>query len=192
MTRRTKSVIAFFTLFFMACVCCGGIVLLSSWFLGRSLVTEPAQLQTLGASVVTYTLPAGYTEVAGMRLFGTEMVAIAPTDLTESDEMMIMLMRVPDTADFDQTLLQKQLELALQQQFSVRKLNLSFDRIETRTIQDREVTLTFRTGTNAEGAPYRQMSGLIPLSDRNVFILAQGAADYWNQDALDALLQSMR
>ncbi len=192
MTRRKKSVIAFITLFFMTCVCCGGLALLGSWFLGRSLVTDPAQLQTLGASVAAYTLPAGYTEVAGMRLFGTEMVAIAPANLTEADEMMIMLMRVPASADFDQTLLQKQLELDLQQQFSVRQLNLSFDHIETRTIQDREVTLTFRTGTNADGVAYRQMSGLISLSDRNVFILAQGAADYCNQNALDALLQSMQ
>ena len=175
----------------MACVCCGAVALAGSWFFSRSLVTEPAELQTLGESVAGYTLPAGYAEVAGMRLLGTQMVAIAPTDITEADDMMMMLMRVPDTADFDQSLLQKQLELALQQQFSVRQLDLSFDRIETRTVQDQEVTLTFRTGANAEGVPYQQMSGLIPLADRNIFILVQGTIDNWDQMAIDALLNSM-
>lgn len=161
------------------------------WSFSKAMVTDPAEAKALGESIATYTLPDGYSEVFGMHFLGAEMVAIAG-DITSPDSMMVMLMKIPNTGgQVDQEFLAKQFETAISQQFPAQGLDLTLDTVETRTIKDQEVPLTFRKGTDSAGNPYRQMSALIPGDDA-LFVMVQGAEAEWDQDALYRLLESIR
>ncbi|MFQ5575547.1 MAG: hypothetical protein ACE5G8_01020 [Anaerolineae bacterium] len=191
MTRRTKIILAGLTTLFITCVCCGGFGLWSAWMMSRSFTSDTEAARALGAEIARYTLPPGYKEVAGIRLFGAEMVAIS-SDLTAGDGMLVMLMKVADGEVVDQAALEKQLELAVQQQFAFQRLELTLDRVEERTINGQPATLTFWKGENAAGVPYRQMSVLFSGSKGMAFLLAMGAEAKWDQQALDSLLDSIR
>ncbi len=190
-TRRKKIIIAVTSVIFMACVCCGGFGLWGAWSGSRLFVSDPKDLKAMGAEIADYTLPPDYAEVIGMRLFDSIMVAIAKED-APSDSMLIMLMKPPEGAEVDQAILEKQLAAALRQQFSMQGFNLTLDTVETRTINDEEVALTYRKGEDNFGAPYRQMSALFNGSKGKVFILVQGTEAGWNQSALDDFLDSLR
>ncbi len=191
MTRKTKKLIAILAVLFMACVCCGGIALVSAWSLNRAFVTEPDKAKALGQEIADYTLPEGYSEVFGMQLMGMELVAIAK-NLNTPSSMLIMMMKVPDTGNIDQTVLEKQIESTLQRQLSFQQLDLTLDDVETRTVNGEEVALTFCKGTDAAGADYRQMSTLFHSSKGQVLMVVQGTKAEWDQAALDAILDSIR
>jgi len=160
------------------------------WSVDRAMVTDPQQASTLGAKIASYTLPAGYSEVFGMQLMGMEMVAISHNP-PQPDEMLIFLIKVPESDAIDPNTLQKQIEGALQQQSSFQQLKLTLDDMETRTVNGLDVTLTYRKGENSSGTPYRQMSALFNTDTGRVLLLAQGSAEKWDRQALDALLDSI-
>ncbi len=189
-TRRKKIIIALISVVFMACVCCGGFGLWGAWSVSRMFVSEPENLKALGAEIVDYTLPPGYTEVIGMHFFDSIMVAIAQENAAP-DDMLLMLMKPPEGAEVDQAVLEKQLSAALRQQFSMQGFNLTLDTVETRIINGEEVALTWRKGKDNFGTPYRQMSTLFNGSKGKVFILVQGTEAGWNQAALDSFLNSI-
>jgi len=144
----------------------------------------------MGAEIVDYTLPPGYSEVIGMRFFDSTMVAIAQKNAAP-DDMLLMLMKPPEGAEVEQAMLEKQLAAALRQQFSMQGFNLTLDTVETRAINNEEVVLTYRKGEDNRGAPYRQMSTLFNGSKGKVFILVQGSEAGWDQAALDKFLDSI-
>ncbi len=188
--RRVKLIAAAASVLLMACVCCGGLALMGIWSVDRAMVTDPQQASTLGAKIASYTLPAGYSEVFGMQLMGMEMVAISHNP-PQPDEMLIFLIKVPESDAIDPNTLQKQIEGALQQQSSFQQLKLTLDDMETRTVNGLDVTLTYRKGENSSGTPYRQMSALFNTDTGRVLLLAQGSAEKWDRQALDALLDSI-
>lgn len=191
MTRRTKVILAVALVFFMFCVCCGGGGILTFWSFSRGMVLDPSDAKALGESMADYTLPTGYSEAFGMQLMGVEMVAIAG-DLTSPDDMLIMLMKIPDTENVDQAFLVDWMEMTMQRQSSMQRLDLTLDTVETRTINDKNVELTFRKGENGAGIPYRQMSGLLGSNSGSLLIMVQGAEAGWDQDAIDSLLNSIK
>jgi hypothetical protein len=191
MTRRTKGIIAILTTLFIACICCSGVGLFGFWNLSRAFITDAAEARDIGAEIADYTLPSGYGEVIGMRVLGNEMVAIR-SDLTSVDSMLIMLMKVSNAENVNQADVEKQLELAVKQQFVFQGLNLTFDRVESRLVNGEEVTLTFRKGEDGVGTPYQQMNGLFNSHKGRGFIFVQGPESSWDQDAIDSLLDSIR
>jgi len=191
MPRKTKVIIAIVSVLFMTCMCCSGFGLWSAWSLSRLFVSEPAEVKELSAEIADYTLPPGYSEIVGMRMLGSAMIAIS-RDQVDPDDMLIMLMSSPGGADVDQALLEKQLAAGLRQQFSMQGLELTLDKIETRTINGEEVALTYRKGEDTFDTPYRQMSALFNSNKGTVFILVQGTEAGWDQEALDSFLDSIR
>jgi hypothetical protein len=190
MSRHRKITIAIISVIFMTGVCCGGFGLWGAWSVSRLFVSDPADLKALGAEIVDYTLPPGYTEVIGMHFFDSTMVAIAQENAT-LDDMLLMLTKPPEGAEVDQAVLEKQLAAALRQQFSMQGFNLTLDTVKTRIINDEEVALTYRKGEDNFGTPYRQMSTLFNGSKGKVFILVQGTEAGWDQAALDSFLNSI-
>lgn len=188
--RRVKIIVAIVLVLLMACVCCGGVALMSIWSIDRAMVTDPTQAAQLGSEIADYTLPAGYSEMFGMRLMGMDMLAIAPNP-PQPDGMVIFLIKVPENDAIDQQTLQKQIEGALQQQSAFQSLKLTLDDVETRTVNGQEVTLTYRKGENGVGTPYRQVSALFDVTGGRVLLLAQGSTAEWDQQALDVLLDSI-
>lgn len=188
--RRIKLIIAGLTVTFMACVCCGAMLMMGLWSFNRAMVTDPEKLASLSAEIGTFTVPEGYAETFGMNLLGMEMIAITQDNLTPDSTLMMML-KVPTNDSVDTELLQKEVETALQQQTSFQQLTLTLDDVETRTINGQDITLTYRKGENSSGTPFRQLSTLIETDRGRVFFLAQGSAEKWDQHAIDVLLDSI-
>ena len=161
--------------------------------MGRSFYTTPQEVKELGQSIAQYTLPPGYTETFGLRLFGAEVVMISQnneTDLTAG--MFIILMQVPPNQGVDNQALQQQLELSLGSQAWFQAIDLNLAYTKTLTLNDQSVVLKIQDGMDSSGNPYQQASALVPTQNNTVFFIAQGPQTAWEQEALETFLLSIK
>lgn len=156
-----------------------------------SVKTDPLVVEQTGAGIADYTLPEGYTHQMAMSILGYDFVVIMPEDV--NDGMIIML------AQFSQAYMQnsnpqsfqEQMQRSFEQQSGRRGLNMEVVEVKTMTIRGEEVEVTILEGSDESGIRIRQLLTSFTSKGGMGMIMIQGDTDSWDQDAVDAFLESI-
>lgn len=196
MSRNTKIALGIVGLLVISCICVCAIsfILLQSAgsFLEQSLVTDPAEVATIGAKIATYDPPAGYSQNFGMSLFGFDLVGLTAGEGKEETAPLIFMMQFPTWANMEEAQMEQQLQQAIGRQANSQDLQLEIADLNTVTIRDQEVTLTTREGANADEVSLRQVTGVFQGKGGPVLLMIMGNIDTWDQATVDAFIGSIR
>jgi hypothetical protein len=189
MTRNMKLLIV--ALLGLAVVCaCSTTVLYGVLQLSRNVAvaTDEEGSAALGASIATYDAPPGYHETVAVKVLGIAMVTL------ESDRAghSIMLMQFPANAELTQGEMELQFQQVMEQETGRRGLELKPVSHRTVIIREQEVPLTISEGTNQNGYPFRQVTGVFQGKKGPVLLTIIGPTPTWDQAAIDAFLTSIR
>jgi hypothetical protein len=193
MSRNTKIILIIVGVLVALCLCgCGlAFVLLRSvgTFMEQSMVTEPDQVQQVGAKIADYETPPGYSQKFGMSFFGFDLVGLASGD--EQNGVLIFMMQFPAWANMDEAQMEEQLQQSVGREMNTQDLNLTVVDQSTVTIRDQQVTLTTREGTNKEDVAVRQITGLFQGKDGPTMLMIMGDTATWDQAAIDTFIASI-
>jgi len=192
MSRGVKIALVVVAVLLVLC-CIGGIAayFITQRVVSRAVSTNPVQATQTGHEIVDYTLPPGYHEVFAMNMGIIKMVAIGPQD-ESTDTMGLVLMQFPTGSNLSQEEMERQMSQALAQQGRGGFENMQVVGTQQVTIKGQTVTLTASEGSGSSGVVHRQVTGVFPGKDGLVMLMAFGAKDKWNQQALDEFLASIK
>jgi hypothetical protein len=191
LSPRQKAILATLLNLATLLICCSGTILWAGGEISRAVTTDAAQAREIGLEIALYTPPPGYGEIFGLEMLGTQVVVLAPQELSVNG-MIITLMKIPPAQGMDEAELQQQLQESVQRQMNWQNLDFQFAGLETHRVNGQPVELTIRTAENANGQAFRQVSGLLESQRGSVFLLAQSETSVWDQNALDTLLETVR
>jgi hypothetical protein len=195
MNRTTKILLVIVGLT-LACCCLVAAVVsvagpaLATRALSQTFAEDPEQAAAIGAKIADYTPPPGYQEQFAMDMFGMRMVAIAPTEFDES-AVLIMFMQVP-AGWLDEEDMREQMVDAWAGQSGQRDLELQVVEQETRTIRGHPAVFTIYEGQTSDGDPMRQMVGVFQGKDGPTMLMIMGSPTEWNQETVDAFIDSIQ
>lgn len=193
MSRNTKIVLIIVGVLVALCLC--GCVLafvaLQSVgsFMEQSMVTDPAQVQQIGAKIADYETPPGYSQEFGMSIFGFDLVGLTSGD--EQNGVLIFIMQFPAWANMDEAQMEQQMQQSIGRETNTQDLNLEVVDQSTVTIRDQQVMLTTREGTNKEGVTVRQVTGFFQGKGGPTMLMIMGNTEKWDQAAIDAFIASI-
>lgn len=187
LTSKTKRLLAILSSFFILCICCAGLGVWGGGTASRSIVWDAEEAQTVGQEIVGYTAPPGYTELMGLRIPDSKSVYLVddPTD----PQVLIFITQIPERAGVSEAEVEQQIQTMLQR-FAFQTPEMTFERRETRPVNGQAVDLIYRTGADAAGISYRQLTVFFPGNEGQVLLIAQGPEEAWDQIAIEALLDS--
>lgn len=194
MSRNTKIILGIIAGLVVICMCVavlGFFALRQAGDLAMQAMDvseDPQEVGSIAQGIVDYDLPAGYSEQFGMSFFGFDMVAFGTGN---SNDPVIMLMQFPEEAGLSQVQMEAQMEEAIQRQMGRREFDLPVVDQRTTTIQDQEVTLTVREGTDSEGQSLRQITGLFDGQSGVVMLMIMGPTQNWDSNAIDSFIASL-
>ena len=195
MSRNTKIVLGVIGGILAACcllVVIGVVFLpnLAENFLEQSFTEDPAQAEEVAQSIVDYQLPAGFNEEGAMSFFGIQTVFISSENSVES---MIMLMEFPQGLAGNEEDMRQQMEDAFASQTGAGNYNVTFVESREATINDEPATLGMYEGTDDQGNEVRQIIGVFDSKSGNTaMLMIFGTLRTWNENAIDAFIDSMR
>ena len=189
MTERRKKVIAILSTIFLICACCGGFTFWSGVSIRSAIITDPDKIKTVGQDIATYTIPDGYQEFLAFQFLGNKSIAIVNDDTPP--EILILLMQVPTGQGIDDAQFETQMR-SIMEQFNFQPIDFQFEKTETREINGRETDITYNSGEDDTGQPFRQMSLFFRTEKGKAFILAQGPEADWDQTEINQLLDSIQ
>lgn len=193
MSRNTKIVLVIVGVLVALCLC--GCVLafvaLQSVgsFMEQSMVTDPAQVQQIGAKIADYEAPPGYSQEFGMSIFGFDLVGLTSGD--EQNGVLIFIMQFPAWANMDEAQMEQQMQQSIRRETNTQDLNLEVVDQSTVTIRDQQVMLTTREGTNKEGVTVRQVTGFFQGKGGPTMLMIMGSTEKWDQAAIEAFIASI-
>jgi hypothetical protein len=95
-------------------------------------------------------------------------------------------------AGVNQEQMEEQLRQAFEQQAGNRGLSLSLVKVEDKTIRGEETEVATYEGTDENGLVIRQVITSFPGKDGTAMLMIMGPAELWDQDAIDAFIESIR
>ena len=188
MTETQKKLAAVLGTLFMLCACCGGFGFYGWSLLQQVMVTDPEQVREIGKQIADYERPEGYQEFMAFDAANARIIAMADGDVTS--ERLIFLIQVPDIEGVSEAEMEAQLRTYLNR-FGGQPVSFAFDRTEKRTINDKEVDVTYNTGKNRSGDIFQQMLVFVENDRGKALIIAQGREADWDQATLDHFLNSI-
>ena len=153
--------------------------------------TDPVAAAEAAHKIVDYDLPEGYQEQMAMEIMVYSFVVIGPNTPTgQSNDPMFMLAQF--RAGVSQEQMEQQLRQSIQQQSGTQGLNMTLVKVETQTIRGEETEVATYEGTSQEGFVIRQVITSFPGKDGTAMLLIMGPAQTWDQDVVDAFIESIR
>jgi hypothetical protein len=162
--------------------------------MGTSFTEEPADAAAIGAKIVDYTLPPGYSETFGMDFFGVSMVGITPPPSDgelQPDSIVFLIMQTPEGWMSEEEMRQQMMD-SLSGQTQGGESQLVEVAREKRMVKGEEVEFVVYEGTTGEGDPLRQVMGVIPGKTGPAMLMIMGSPAMWNQETADAFIDSLR
>lgn len=189
MTRNNKILIGALLGLIVVCAC-STTVLYGVLQVSRnvSVATDEAGSAAVATSIAEYDAPAGYHEAVAFKVMGVAMVALE----SERAGHGIMLMQFPASSELSQGEMELQFQQAMQRQTGQSGLKLTPVSHKTVIIRGQEVTLSISEGTNQNGYPFRQVTGVFEGKGGPVLLVITGPTPTWNQAEIDAFIASIR
>jgi hypothetical protein len=201
MEKHTKIALAILAglLVLGICVCVGGWIALRG--AGRvieeqMILDDPDEAEALARRIIDYELPAGYREQAAINMGIMKMVIIAvgeEGDTFDTDRPVIMILEAPENTTMDEEELLLQFQESMESSMEGESLELELVGESTTTIRGQEVPLLTYEGTNDQGDEMRQIvSGLFEGKEGAVVVMVVGKESGWDEEEIDAFIESIR
>ena len=193
MSRNTKIILAIVAgLSFICCIGAATVIYLfprvASNIGEESFVSTEEKAAEIGASIIDYELPPGFSEATGMDFLGMRMVLISSSNRSG---MMITLTQLPSSFGTNEEEFRRQAETLFEEQSGQRNTDLTAVESQTVTINGAPAILTTYQGSNG-GTEIRQVSGFFEGNDGKVaMLMVSGPVGSWNQEAFDTFIKSL-
>jgi hypothetical protein len=177
--------------------CCGTVLVagLVFWQAGKKvqegMKTDPAAAAEAAHKIADYDLPEGYQEQVAMEIMFYSFVIIGP-ETSSSTLHGPVFMLAQFQVGVDQEQMKEQLRQSFEQQAGNRGLNLSLVKVEDKTIRGEETQVATYEGTDENGLVVRQVITSFPGKDGTAMLMIMGSTDLWDQDVVDAFIESIR
>jgi hypothetical protein len=177
--------------------CCGAVLVatLVFWQAGKKIQqgmkTDPEAAAQAAHKIADYDLPEGYQEQVAMEIMFYSFVMIGP----ESSTGMLngpMFMLAQFQAGVNQEQMEEQLRQSFEQQVGNRGLNMSLVNVEEKTIRGEETQVATYEGSDDNGHVFRQVITSFPGKDGIAMLMIMGPVESWDQDLVDAFIESIR
>ena len=189
MNRTTKVILVIISSLLAICLCIAatGFIAVRSagWVLGRAFETDPESVAQVGDDIAGYDLPAGFGSAHVAQLAGFSLVSYTGAD----GHSHIMLFQAPQILKLDQAELERQMRTA-----SGKDAWTELTVVERQPCQIRgeQTTLVISEGNNHDGQRYRSASALFTGEGGPALVNLSTPADSWDQETVDAFIDSLR
>lgn len=177
--------------------CCGAVLVatLVLWQAGKKIQegmkTDPEAAAEAAHKIADYDLPEGYQEQIAMDIMFYSFVMIGPESSTGTlNGPMFMLAQFQ--AGVNQEQMEEQLRQSFEQQAGNRGLNMSLVNVEEKTIRGEETQVATYEGSDDNGHVFRQVITSFPGKDGIAMLMIMGPVESWDQDLVDAFIESIR
>ena len=148
---------------------------------------DPTAVAQMREKIADFDVPPGY-RVTGMPLVVYDMIMLMPD---QSSGPIITLMQYSNVTNMNREELEQGLRQAAEQQSQKPGTSMQVvDSFET-TVRGETVTVTVSEGSN-QGLVMRQWITIFEGNNGPVIFMAQGIADYWDDQLLKDFLSSIR
>ena len=177
--------------------CCGAVLVagLVFWQAGKKLQegmkTDPEAAAEAAHQIADYDLPEGYQEQVAMDIMFYSFVMIGPKAPSGSVNGPVFML-AQFQAGVNQEQMEEQLRQSLEQQAGNRGLNMSLVSVEEKTIRGEETQVATYEGSDENGFVMRQVITSFPGKDGTAMLMIMGPAELWDQDMVDAFIESIR
>jgi hypothetical protein len=177
--------------------CCGAVLVASLvfWQAGKKLQegmkTDPEAAAEAAHQIADYDLPEGYQEQVAMDILFYSFVMIGPKDSSSSVNGPVFML-AQFQAGVNQKQIEEQLRQSLEQQAGNSGLNMSLVSVEEKTIRGEETQVATYEGSDENGFVMRQVITSFPGKDGTAMLMIMGPAELWDQDMVDAFIESIR
>ena len=177
--------------------CCGAVLVASLvfWQAGKKLQegmkTDPEAAAEAAHQIADYDLPEGYQEQVAMDIMFYSFVMIGPKAPSGSVNGPVFML-AQFQAGVNQEQMEEQLRQSLEQQAGNRGLNMSLVSVEEKTIRGEETQVATYEGSDENGFVMRQVITSFPGKHGTAMLMIMGPAELWDQDMVDAFIESIR
>ena len=156
----------------------------------QGMKTDPQGAAEAAHAIADYELPEGYQERVAMDFFAYSMVLIGPDSSGPASAMPMMML-----AQFQIVTDRKQMEEQMRQSFEMqtgrRGLTMKVVEVKKMTIRGEEVEVTTLEGSDENGFVLRQLVTTFPGKDGTAMLMIMGPAQYWDQQVINAFVESI-
>jgi len=159
---------------------------------GENMKTDPEGAAEAAHTIADYELPPGYQEQVAMDFFAYKMVVISPSSPStfgSTGQPMIMLTQFNVATNRQQ--MEEQMRRSFEQQSGQRGLTMTVVETKKMTIRGEEVEVTTFEGTDESGFVMRELITTFPGKDGTAMLMIMGNAEHWDQEEIDAFLESI-
>jgi len=177
--------------------CCGAVLVagLVFWQAGKKIQegikADPEAAAEAAHKIADYDLPEGYQEQMAMEIMFYSFVMIGP-EYSSGSATGPVFMLAQFKAGVNQEQMEEQLRQSFEQQAGNRGLSLSLVKVENKTVRGEETEVATYEGTDENGLVIRQVITSFPGKDGTAMLMIMGPADLWDQDVIDAFIESIR
>ena len=177
--------------------CCGAVLVaaLVFWQAGKKvqqgMKTDPEAAAEVAHKIADYDLPEGYQEQMAMEIMFYSFAVIAPQNSPGMSKGTV-LMLAQFQAGVNQEQMEQQLRQSFEQQAGNRGLNMSLVNVEEKTIRGEETQVATYEGSDDKGHVFRQVIASFPGKDGTAMLMIMGPVELWDQDLVDAFIESIR
>ena len=177
--------------------CCGAVLVagLVFWQAGKKIQegvkADPEAAAEAAHKIADYDLPEGYQEQMAMEIMFYSFVMIGP-EYSSGSATGPVFMLAQFKAGVNQEQMEEQLRKSFEQQAGNRGLSLSLVKVEDKTIRGEETQVATYEGTDENGLVIRQVIASFPGKDGAAMLMIMGPAELWDQDVIDAFIESIR
>ena len=178
--------------------CCGAVLVagLVFWQAGKQLQegmkTDPEAAAEAAHQIADYDLPEGYQEQMAMEIMFYTFVVIAPPDSSGISNGPIFMLAQFQAGMANQQQMEEQFRRSFEQQTSRPGLSMELVKVEEKTIRGEETQVITYEGTDENGLVLRQVITSFPGKDGRAMLMIAGPAELWDQEMVDAFIESIR
>lgn len=155
--------------------------------LKSTLKTDTDKTVEIAGSIAEFTIPAEFSEPYATRLVGFSMVQYNHSD----GHSHISFFQIPRAIHIDEVEMERQFRQTEPRENRRGKVIIKLvDEVQA-TIMGQEVTLMISEGTNSDGEPYRECSGIFEGKGGQAMVIYEAPLSSWDQAEVDALLASI-
>ena len=180
------------------CICVGGWIALkiSGKVLQETMVQDtPEEAAATAKEIIDYKLPTGYQEQMAMNMGFIQMITIADTQSTDTENArpLIMIASMSSDIEADEEELRLQIQLSMQRSSNRQGYEMKLVEEQEVTISEQQVNLMIYEGVDEKGNPIKQIvSGLFDGKNSKVMLFIMGQESNWNQEEIDTFIASIK
>ena len=180
------------------CICVGGWIALkiSGKVLQETIVQDtPEEAAATAKEIIDYKLPTGYQEQMAMNMGFIQMITIADTQSTDTENArpLIMIASMSSDIEADEEELRLQIQLSMQRSSNRQGYEMKLVEEQEVTIRGQQVNFMIYEGVDENSNPIKQIvSGLFEGKNSKVMLFIMGQESNWNQEEIDAFIASIK